>query len=134
MNKIISYRIDRMNNVRITDGESYDVDMKILDELPYMWSMDFEGRFDVKIKIYNDNNGKVIDKVKRDLEYHKTSEGPVYKLETVEDGVIISGKVIGKNAFFAWLRTYGASVEILEPLELRNEMIEEAKNRLKLYS
>ena len=134
MDKIISYRVDRMKNVRITDGEAYDVDMKLLDELAYMWSMDFEGRFDVKIKVYNDNNGKVIDKVKRDLLYHRNENGPVYSIEEVEDGIIMSGKVIGRNAFRAWLRTYGASVEVLEPEELRSEMIEDAKKRLEIYS
>lgn len=134
IDKIVSYRVDRMRNVVITDGEDYDVDMKLLDELPYMWSMDFEGQFDVKIKIYDDNHGKVIDKVMRDLEYHRNEQGPVYRIEKQQDGIIMSGKVIGKNAFMAWLRTYGASVEIIEPIELRNEMIQEAKRRLELYS
>ena len=41
---------------------------------------------------------------------------------------------IGENAFRAWLRTYGASVEVLEPESLRADMIQEAKNRLTLYS
>lgn len=134
MDKIISYRVDRMQKVRITDGAEYKMDMKLLDDLPYMWSMDFEGKFDVRVKIYDDNNGKVIDKVKRDLEYHKNEKGPVYNIEQAEDGIIMSGRVIGKNAFRAWLRAYGASVEVLEPLELRNDMIEDAKRRLELYS
>ena len=134
MDKIKSYRVDRMKNVRITDGEPYNVDMKLLEDLPYMWSMDFEGRFDTKIKVYNDNYGKVIDKVKRDLEYHKNEKGPVYTVEEVEDGIIVSGKVIGKNAFMAWLRGYGASIEVLEPEDIRADMIEEAKKRYRLYA
>lgn len=134
VDNIISYRVDRMSNVEVVDKAPCKVDMSILDKLPYMWSMDFEGQFDVKIKVYNDNNGKVIDKVKRDLEYHRNEKGPAYKLDKIEDGIVMTGHVIGKNAFMAWLRTYGASIEVLEPLELRNEMIEEAKRRLKLYS
>lgn len=134
IDKIIPYRADRMKKPKIEDGEVCEFDMKLLEDLPYMWSMDFEGRFDTRIKVYNDNFGKVIDKVKRDLEYHKNENGPVYKVEEVEDGIIVSGKVIGKNAFLAWLRTYGASIEIIEPAEFREDMIEEAKKRLKLYS
>lgn len=132
--KIKSFRTDRMKNVKPTKGELYEVNLSLLDDLPYMWSMDFEGNFDARIKVYNDNNGKVIDKVKRDLEYHKTDKGPVYRLEPTANGMIMSGKVIGTNAFRAWLRTYGASVEVLEPDWLRKEMIEDAKKRLELYS
>lgn len=134
LDRVVPYRTDRMKNVHIVDGEPYEADMSILDDLPYMWSMDYEGRFDVRVRIYNDNNGKIIDKVKRDLEYHKNENGPVYKIENDGDNVIMSGMVIGENAFRAWLRTYGASVEVLEPESLRADMIQEAKSRLTLYS
>lgn len=134
MDRLKPYRVDRMTKLKIEDGEDSEFDMKLLEDLPYMWSMDCEGVFDVRIKVYDDNFGKVIDKVKRDLEYHKNEKGPVYKIEEDKDGIIVSGKVIGKNAFLAWVRTYGASIEILEPSELRSDMIEEAKRRLLLYS
>ena len=132
--EIQPFRMDYIKRVSIAQASKIKLeDLKPLDSLPYIWGMDVKsGEGDVVLKVYNHNYGKVIDKVERDLRYYFNEAG--YTMERNEAGdAIIKGHVIGKNYFLNWVRTYGASMVVLEPREWGQEIILGAKNKLKKY-
>lgn len=132
---ISSYRIDSIKEINELGGRStiQILDRSSLSKLPYIWNMDTgSGEADVALKVFADLNGKVIDKVKRDLRQYIQDAG--YEIEELESGdIIVRGHVIGKSAFFNWVRGYGSSMVILEPREWGVDMIESVKGKLENY-
>jgi len=56
------------------------------------------------------------------------------KIEDLEDGDIIFQAVMkGKPEIMSWIKSMGANVEILEPKELREELVEEIKKLQNIY-
>ena len=73
-----------------------------------------EKPFDVTAIIYDRS---CLEKIKHDFSNH------IYKLEEVDDGTyILSGKVLGYNAFKIWALSYGSSIEIKTPKRLREDL------------
>ncbi len=50
-----------------------------------------------------------------------------------EDGLIMTDLVQGLNEFAVWLRSFGPAVEVIEPPELRQQVIEEWRKTLACY-
>ena len=132
--KLAPYRIDRIQKLCVNEKSNIKIDdLTPLATLPYIWGMDSSsGDAEVTLKVYNHNNGKVVDKVRRDIAYYQQKAD--YRIEELNTGdIIVSGYVIGKNAFLNWVRTYGASMVILEPKEWGQEIITSAKRKLRKY-
>ena len=135
--KIAAFRLDRIKGVKTVDDSELEEkgvlhNKALLDRLKYVWDMDFSGEFDVKFKVYNDNNGRVIEKVKRDLKQYV--ENSDYKICELEDGhILVEGHVIGKSAFERYIRSYGASIIVLEPREIVEDIIMSNKSKLEMY-
>ena len=108
-------------------------DLRPLEKLPYVWGMDLKsGEGDVVLKVYNHNDGKVLDKVKRDIAYYVQHAG--YEVEQLDSGdIIVKGHVIGKSSFLNWVRSYGASMVILEPTSWGEDIIASALRKLNNY-
>ena len=124
-----------------------------LDKAPHVWGMDFSSDYHwVKIKILKSN--QVIDKIRRDLSYREVdffdSKKPVEKLEklhnytlgqTIPNGIIYEENdnyyyediVWGMSAFTSWVLSYGSSMIVLAPSELRQQILEDVKKREKYY-
>ena len=66
----------------------------------------------------------------RERQYHASQE-----IEEQEDSsLILTLRVAGTEEVRRWILGYGAEVEALEPLELRDQIAEEAKKLLKIYA
>lgn len=124
-----------------------------LDKAPHVWGMDFSSDYHwVKIKILKSN--QVIDKIRRDLSYREVdfvdSEKPVERLkslqnytpgQTIPSGIIYEENdnyyyediVWGMPAFTSWVLSYGSSMIVLAPSELRQQILEDVKKREKYY-
>lgn len=135
--KLEPYRLDKIIKVENPDkniaNKSVDLsDNPLLEKIDYIWGMDNSNEFDVKFKVFNDNNGKVIEKVKRDLKHYIDHAG--YKIEDLDGGhIMVTGKVIGKSDFERYIRSYGASIVVYEPQEIVDDIIKSNKEKLEMY-
>lgn len=124
---IITYRLDRILSIKETKG--CFVPMKGFEVGKYMeciWGMEHGEAVKVKVKFIK--TGNVPYKVKRDLKCRKNK-----KLTESKDSIIYEDTIIGINSFKRWLRTYGSAAIVLEPLELKEQMINSARQCLGYY-
>lgn len=126
-NKLLTYNLDRIFEIQETN-EIYEktLDINIEAYLINRWGMEQGEAISVKVKFIKEAN--VERKVKRELECRKNKT-----IEDFPDHFIYSDKVIGKNSFKNWILGYGSSAIVLEPKELRDEIMESAKKALNLY-
>ncbi|WP_238883902.1 WYL domain-containing protein [Clostridium sp. YIM B02551] len=127
-NTIVNYRIDRILSIKETKNnfvplEGFDIEQYLAN----IWGMEQGESIKVKIKFMKEAN--VIYRVKRDLEYRLNK-----KLTEYDGYFIYEDIIIGVNSFKSWLRSFGSSVIVLEPKELREEMIESAKRSFEYYA
>jgi predicted DNA-binding transcriptional regulator YafY len=81
---------------------------------------------DVKVRF--DNYYTVIQRVKEELCHRDTCV-----FTESEDGLIMTDTVQGLEEFAVWLRSFGPSVEVIEPAELREKVVEELRKTLANY-
>lgn len=126
-NNLMTYSLEGfiktdITNERFVDNLNIDFDKYLAN----VWGMESGDRVKVKIKFIKEAN--VEEKVKRDLQRR------IYKtIEEYDDYFIYSDEVIGINSFKQWLRSFGSSAIVLEPKELRDEIIEAVKKALRYY-
>lgn len=126
-NNLVTYRLDRIVHIRETmDSFEPYIDFNIDDYLAHIWGM--EQGDPVKVKIKFENVGNVLYKVMRDLHSRKNK-----KITKHTDYIIYEDIVIGINSFKRWLRTYGSSAIVIEPEDLKQEMINSAMKCLQYY-
>ncbi|GAV22397.1 helix-turn-helix transcriptional regulator [Carboxydothermus pertinax] len=91
------------------------------------WGMDVGEEVKVKIRFLPEAN--VIEKAQRELKA-RGFRG----LKFLEDGSLLwEDKVSGVRDLLFWLRSFGSSVEVIEPRELRQEMVENIKRLMEVY-
>jgi hypothetical protein len=126
-NSITTYRLDRILHIKETNDSFIPlIGFDIKKYSSQVWGMEQGEGKRVKIKFMN--TGNVIYKVKRDLECRKNK-----KITEYPEHMIYEDMVIGINSFKSWLRTYGGAAIVLEPEELRRDMIDSAKRCLEYY-
>lgn len=129
--KICFYKLDRMESVtenrrgKKTFVRNKDFSME--KYLENVWGMEFGSEVKVKVKFLKEAN--VEYKVKRDIEYRKNKI-----IHEFEDYFIYEDTIVGIHSFKSWLRSYGSSAIVLEPQNLRDEMIESARKMYEYYS
>lgn len=126
-NMLTVYSLESFIELKITNINFEDnLNINFNEYLANIWGMELGKKVNVKIKFVKEAN--VEEKVKRDLQrrIHKT-------IEEYDDYFIYSDEIIGINSFKEWLRSFGSSAIVLEPEELKNEIINEAKELLKYY-
>ncbi|MCY6369513.1 WYL domain-containing protein [Clostridium ganghwense] len=121
------YRLDRVKSVAILrETFEYPKDFNIKDRMCNIWGMEFGKEYKVKVKFKN--HGHVFEKVKRDL--YNRKNGQLYE----KDGELFyEDTVIGINSFKMWIRSFGSSAVVIEPVEVRQQIIEAVKEAYKLY-
>lgn len=126
-NNLMTYSLERFIKTDITNERFVDnLDIDFDKYLANVWGMESGNRVKVKIKFIKEAN--VEEKVKRDLQRR------IYKtIEEYDDYFIYSDEVIGINSFKQWLRSFGSSAIVLEPKELRDEIVEAVKKALRYY-
>lgn len=90
------------------------------------WGMEYGELIRVKVQFLN--RSQTLAKVRKDVA-HRTSE-----LTTLENGsVLFQDDIIGVNEFISWILGFGSAAEILEPVELRELILERVRKTLENY-
>ncbi len=125
-NKISVHRIDHILSIDFAKKSSCTKDeqnLNLLDIAPNVWGNFFSGipQF-VKIKFYNEAN--VWTKVKKELA--NRTNGKLYE----KDGFLYyEDFVYGISKLRSWLYGYSSSAVVLEPDELRQQILDSLKTR-----
>ena len=125
-------RLDCISNV-IEQKEDADLYNRGLPEfLDYIWEADagFKERVNVKIKIFN-NTKNIIPKIEAVVSGRKYAK--LYPEPDNDKVWYYEDTIMGMNSFKRWLRSFGASVVALEPLQLAEDMYQSAVRRLAKY-
>lgn len=102
-----------------------------LPEIEYVWGADYEKDEEiVHVKIWiNYMIPNLISKIEADVAGRKYG-----KLTKNEDGTYLyEDDILGIEAFKRWVKSYGASMVVLEPKSLAREIYESAKEGVKIY-
>lgn len=126
-NNIVTYRLDRIESLgppkdSFTPIEGFDLKKYISN----IWGMEQGEPVQAKIKFLK--AGNVFYRVRRDLECRQNK-----KLTEFDDYIVYEDTIVGINSFKNWLRSFGSSAVVIEPEELRKEMIDSAKRSLAYY-
>lgn len=128
-----SYRLDRISHSCMVVKS--DSPYPYVNEDPnqkYLWGI-YKNEDDkpvhVKLKIYPETKN-LISKISRDVRLRKET----CKLYQEDDFYYYEDDIIGIHKFQRWLRGYGSSIEVIEPVSLRDTVIEQAKRTLSYYS
>lgn len=120
------YRFDRIKDCRtsneiLTPGENVN-----FSKYDRAWGMEFGAPVHVKVKILDEAG--VILRALREL--GDKAEGHIEK----HDGyVIYEDDILGKEKFYLWIRSYGSSVIVYEPVEIRKRLLDSVRKRLEYY-
>ena len=126
-NETKHYRLDRMINVQTHKSafswskEQAKVDLENFTK--YTFSMHGGEHQKVKMRFHNKLVSMVLDRFGHDTVLLK--DGALHF--TIEQPIAISSQ------FFAWMFSLGEQAEIISPVEVRNQMLEEMKKYLSLY-
>ena len=126
--KIWTFKIERILDIcPLADTYSIPQDFDIDQYLANAW-MIWTGTGEPK-KIALKFSPRVVERVKETRWHHSQSlEGPL------EDGSLIwRAEIANWTEMLPWIRGWGASVEVLEPEELRAEIAEEARKMSEMY-
>lgn len=105
---------------------NYPSDFSLKNWLAPRWGMEFGDPIRVKVKFIN--RAQTLAKVRKDVVHRDCS------LKVDKDGdLIYEDTIIGKNEFIAWLLGFGSAAVILDPKDLREEMIARVKATLGNY-
>lgn len=105
---------------------TYPTDFTLKYWLAPRWGMEFGDPIHVKVKFVN--RAQTLAKVRKDVAHRDCS------LRADEEGnLIYEDTIIGKNEFIAWLLGFGSAAIVLEPKDLREEMIARVKATLGNY-
>ena len=124
--RLFPLRLDRIHKYEISSNRIDIEDRSPLEKLNNIWGMEIGESVHVKLMILNE--ARVQSKIRRELS-HRTNA----TWTSVGDVLYYEDDIIGINNFRSWLNGYGSSVLVLEPEQLRREIIESAKKRLEYY-
>ena len=125
--KIIPFKIDRINTA-VLSGETFEIpdDFDEQELLKHAWGIWYGDNQPELVKLRF--NSTVTKRVKESI-WH-----PLEKVEDTEDGGCIwSAEVAEWHEMLPWVRGWGAEMEVLEPKELRETMMGEAKAMAEKY-
>ena len=126
---------NRLDHIRDMEKQEMLIpyhDRKRLEILNYMWGADASSDEleDVKIKIFN-NTKNIIAKIKAVADGRKYAK--LYQEPENDKVWYYEDTICGMNSFKKWLRSFGASVVVMEPLWLAEDMYKSAARRLEMY-
>jgi len=125
---VVNYRVDKITNIKILDEPRKNV-KELLDgeiNLPkhmaehiYMFAGE---SIRAKFKAKNYIIDQLIDWYGKDVDI---------KSENDEECIVTVN--VNKNAFFCWAMQYGMHIEVLEPLDMREQVINSVKEIINKY-
>lgn len=122
---INTFKLNRITEIEILDEDfEYPLDLKMDKLLASAWGIIFGEETSVKLRF----SPSVTRRVKESL-WH-----PSLTLEDLPDGGCIANlRVASTLEMTPWIRGWGPDVEVLEPLELRDQMREWSKQLAEMY-
>lgn len=126
-------RIKTFNLSRIQDLKElpksfiYPSDFSIKDWLAPRWGIEFGDPIKVKVRFIN--RAQTIPKVRKDVAHREC----VLTEENGGESLLYEDTIIGRNEFSAWVLGFGSAATVLEPLDLRDEIIARVKATLTNY-
>lgn len=122
------WRLDRIKSLSVTDIPfTYPQDFDLHALFADRWGLQGGDRMHVRVRFYNDFN--VVNRVRAETAHRRNRV-----LREEPDGTwIYEDDVVGFDDFRMWLRSFGASAEVLEPESLRAAMRESALKMLERY-
>lgn len=126
--RIKTFNLSKIRDLKeLSKSFNYPSDFSLKDWLAPRWGIEFGDPFKVKVRFVN--RSQTINKVRKDVAHRQC-------LLTEENGgesLLYEDTVIGKNEFSAWILGFGSAATVLEPLDLRNEIVAKVKATLKNY-
>ncbi|WP_407313067.1 helix-turn-helix transcriptional regulator [Desulfosporosinus sp. SB140] len=125
---IKNYNLNNITEVSETnEGFVYPEGFSLKTWFGPRWGMEYGELLQVKVRFLN--RSQTLAKMRKDIA-HRRSE-----LTTLEDGsVLFQDDIIGVNEFISWILGFGSAAEILEPVELRELILERVRSTLENYS
>ena len=122
------FRLDRMANLTAGGRPPAGLDPAKCERLTYALGAEDGPLCEVKIRFRNDFN--VLDKVRRDASLRPTAQVQ----EEPDGSLLFTDTVSGLGEISRWVRQFGASAEVLAPVELRERIIAGARRKLSRYA
>ena len=127
-----NYRLDRILHYcsLINDSDPYPK-ITINPNQKYVWGTYFnEGLTPTHVKLrISDETSNLLGKIKRDIERRKET----CKFYQKDNYYYYEDDIIGMDEFQRWVRSYGSSIIVLEPEELKKAIVTRAKETLSNY-
>lgn len=105
----------------------YPLDFSIKDWLAPRWGMEFGDPIKVKVRFIN--RSQTITKVRKDVAHRRG----VLTEETGGESLLYEDTIVGRNEVSAWILGFGSAATVLEPHDLRDEIIARVKATLINY-
>lgn len=123
-----TFSLGRMQEIReLTHSFEYPMGFSLHAWLAPRWGMEFGEPLQVKVRFIN--RSQTFAKVRKDVAHRQC----VLKEENGSQTLLYEDTVIGKNEFIAWILGFGSAAEVLEPPELRTEIIARVRAALANY-
>jgi len=125
--EVRTFKIERIESAALT-SDSYTIppDFDANEFLGSSWGIVVEGEIKtIKLRIRDVELMRIME---------ETTWHPSQKLEKQKDGsVIMTLRVTDTVDLYSWILGWGEKIEVLEPKELREEVMNTAKNMVKVY-
>ena len=127
-NRILTYDLEYISNIKHAKDNGIIPPPDLFKYADKVWGFEYDkcfykkGKFKkpIRVKVEFYNEGNVINKVHRDLEFRK----PI-SLKTDKNGnLTYVDNVYGKDSFLNWVCSYGSSAVILSPKSLIDDIVE----------
>jgi Predicted transcriptional regulator len=125
---IKTFNISKIQDIKeIPKTFVYPSDFSLKDWLAPRWGMEFGDPLKVKVRFIN--RAQTIAKVRKDVAHRqcKLTE------ENGGESLLYEDIIIGRNEFLAWVLGFGSAATVLEPVDLRDEIIVRIKDTLGNY-
>lgn len=115
------FRVDRIQSFEETGSFVYPDGFSLEERFADAWGVELEGPVvEVAIRFYDEYN--VVTKVTRETTHRRNR-----RIVREDGSIVYHDRVRGLSEIKPWIRAYGSSAVVLEPKELREDMIRSAR-------
>jgi len=123
---LLTFKIERIEDIEVTeDRYTIPADFDANEHFSYAWGIVADGEVKTMKLRFDRGIARIIE---------ETTWHPSQVLRREKDGfLLMTLRVMDTVEFYSWILGWGARVEVLEPEELRREVLETAKEMVKAY-
>lgn len=119
------FKLSRIKNYEIVDEKfKQDIEFRIQNYMKKSFGIHKEEEMNIKLKIKYPMSQIIKEKIW--IENQKITEGE-------DHSIIFQANTVGKTEIKSWILSMGSAAEILEPENLRKEILEEVQKVIKIY-